>query len=125
MRSALLFVVLLAGCRTRPIDTIDAVDAAAIDLAAPVDAARASDLAGVHCQAPCDPSTELCVFLNRGDCSQWTCAPRPLGCTNPPTCACLGGLCSGFAMPGETLTCQPPDPALGADVICASTIQCV
>jgi hypothetical protein len=118
MRAALLAVLILAGCRTAPLD--------AVADAAPPDAA-ASDLARAGCPISCNSSTELCVFLNRGDCSKWTCAPRPAACAAAPSCACLGGdsFCAGFAQPGETLTCRAPDPGLGGDVTCQSTIQCV
>lgn len=142
MRALLIVLVLAGGCRTRLLDDSDAsapIDLStsgrpspadlssttkAADLAAAVDLASSVDLARSPC-APCSPS-QICVFIDRGDCSSWTCAPRPAACGSTVTCDCVGaGFCNPFARTGEQLTCKPPYPMLGGDVICDSPTKCI
>jgi hypothetical protein len=136
MRSLALLgaALLLLGCRTRFADFGEARH----DLAAPGDAATAADLAfsvdaatsdgGVACgQLTCDAATEVCVFLNRGDCSAYACSPVPATCASDRSCACLGdAFCAQFLQGGEKLTCTPSDFPPGPDiVVCTSTVLCV
>jgi hypothetical protein len=85
VRRALVLALLLLGCRTRPLDSMDlstpADLAVAGDQGAPRDLSAAvdlitgpsNDLAGrdfatVMCgTAVCNTATEVCVFFNRGD----------------------------------------------------------
>jgi hypothetical protein len=122
MRFALLafaFACALVACRTRPFDAPadGAPDLATSDLAVTPDAGA--------CVISCAPG-ELCVFLNRGDCSRWACAASPPACPSH-ACSCLGAhFCDQFEMGAdESYTCQAPDPGLGGDVECVSSIQCV
>ena len=144
---ALALAALCGGCRTQPFDAPLASDAGAGDLAASDLAAvdlvsPLADLAAADLTAPpddlsapfcaglsCDPATEVCVFLNRGDCSSYNCVPITGACANDRTCACLHDeFCGGFQMfMGETLTCTagatfPPGPDV---VVCTSSIQCI
>jgi hypothetical protein len=117
MRSTLLIALALFACRTPPLAEPDDAQAPP-DLEAPADQA-------MRCPAGC-AADELCVFLDRGDCSHFICAAAPRSCGDASLCTCLGaGFCAGFAMPNETLTCRPPDPGLPGDVTCQSTLQCV
>lgn len=120
MRLAFLCLVVLAGCRTPPLDgSLDG-------LSAPADGAAGDASTVPTCPFACDRTINLCVFINRGDCSDWKCVPRPADCMNPPSCACLGpGFCARFAMGGETFTCEPPEADFGDDLVCLSSSLCI
>lgn len=132
MKRLAVAALLLLACRTRPLDAADlaGADLALVDLAhvdSAIDLAHADG--AVSCGSSfCDPATELCVFLNRGDCAKYQCVPVPAACRADRTCGCLGdAFCAGFAMGGETLKCTPnagfpPGPDV---VVCTSSIQCV
>jgi hypothetical protein len=135
----LVAALLLISCRTRPLEPPDLSpppDLAASDLASSVDlitSASMRDLATRDGAVPCgglncDEATEICVFLNRGDCAKYQCVPVPAACKANRTCGCVGaGFCPGLEMPGETLKCDPTQTfPPGPDVIvCQSSIQCV
>ena len=135
---AFSLAVALTGCRTQLLDLADAASPApTADAARPSDAAMTVD-AGVDLASSdgktrpcgdrvCDRATEVCVFLFRGDCSQWTCAPLPPQCASKRDCDCLGAsFCPSLAQNGETLTCQSSVPdTSAADAVCASSTPCV
>jgi hypothetical protein len=64
----------------------------------------------------CQLSTSYCenvVGGVAGNPGQHTCTPYPAGCGSTPSCACLsgqmcGGMCSGSADAGLSVTCQVP-----------------
>ena len=128
----LVAALLLVSCRTRPLEPADLAtphDLAGADLAS-VDliTSASRDLSQGPCGGlSCDEATELCVFLNRGDCSRYECVPIPAGCSTNRTCGCVGsGFCPGLEMQGETLKCTPNATfPPGIDIVCTSTIQCV
>jgi hypothetical protein len=121
--AAALLLLALAGCRTALVDPSG-------DGAAPLDLSSGGDSSRGHCIGPMDcGSDEICVYLERGDCSSTACVPVPPRCQADPTCGCLGNaFCPRMgANPNETEVCLD-DPGFGppnASLRCMSNIICV
>jgi hypothetical protein len=116
-----LFLLLLLACRTPPDEKHDL---------SPGTDFSAGDLASNGPCGGCGPS-EICVFVDRGDCSKFICATLPQGfCSDQVSCDCLPtSVCADLTFPdrapGETLICDDSFTQPGTSITCKSSIQCV